>query len=172
MDSYVCKCVHVYISSGITRLKDRSVCTILYMHFHAYVRACAPYEFTYQEFERLDSVRDVGLTWVPERVYWICSCSLWLRLGRNSEAPQIGKYALIHSQLHTVTLPVSVWMYLLVALCMFFMFTKFLFQESKQDQAVGKKVRKFETLYFERDETIKSIVKTAREKEKNHTNSF
>lgn len=103
--SYVCKCVHVYISSGITRLKDRRVC-ILYMPFHAYACACMSRHI---RSLRDWSVCDVALTWVPEYVYWIheCSCGLWLRLGRDSKAPQIGKYALIHSQLHPVSLPIS-----------------------------------------------------------------
>lgn len=131
-----------------------------------------------------------GLTRVPESVYWIhdymSSCSLWLRLGRNFEAPPTGKSALTRLQLHSVTPPISVcgcafWSLFVCSSCLPSFFPRAKTRPGsgwereserlREIKAVAEKEEKksqkiWNAVPRERDETIKSRERSAREKGK------
>lgn len=114
----------------------------MWLSMHTYVPLCRM--SSHIRSLRDWSVFDVALTWVPECVYWIHECvcwgSLWLRLGRNSKAPEIGKYALICSQLHIITLPISLSLDILSVRSLYVLHVcQVSLQEPKQDQAVAQR---------------------------------
>lgn len=148
--------------------------TIIYIPFHAYACSGVLCEFTYQKFERLECTqRRTDLS------AWVCPLNTWVRVSMQSVTetwqklwPWVWKYCIY-------TLPhypnyLSLDVYLLVCLCMFFMFAKFLSKSlNKTSQQLrvyvgdktcgGKKVIKFETVSFESDKTKNEVSRNCQE---------
>lgn len=83
MDSYVCKCAHVYISSGIPMLKDNK-------HHSVCICPCMCVCVPYQKCERWECM------WCSTDLSaWVCLLSTWVYFLNTSH---IGEHPLVDSQ--------------------------------------------------------------------------